>query len=35
MRTLAPNSPAVQSEIDFLFEALSADFDLVAVLALV
>ncbi|PNE09873.1 MAG: hypothetical protein CR217_17615 [Beijerinckiaceae bacterium] len=25
MRTLAPNSPAVQSEIDSLFEALSAD----------
>jgi hypothetical protein len=25
MRTLAPNSPAVQSEIDSLFEALAAD----------
>jgi hypothetical protein len=25
MRTLAPNSPAVQSEIDSLFEALSAN----------
>jgi hypothetical protein len=25
MRTLAPNSPAVQSEIDCLFEALSAN----------
>jgi hypothetical protein len=28
MRTLAPNSPAVQSEIDSLFEALSANLTL-------